>query len=77
MGFYREQKIAFNELDNRIKRQVINEKQSLSITELLLELTKRYELSEKNLLRRIEYYPKLYPQLKIVDNRLINMEADD
>lgn len=74
MSFYKEQKKAFIELDNKIKNDCLNEKKKINITELMLDLTKKYELSEKNLLKRIEHYPKIFDQLKIIDNEIINLE---
>ena len=75
MDFYEEQKQALRELDSIVKKNIIEKRKKYNVDILVIELTNSFSISEKRLRDRITAYMRIYPQLRIINGELSNIEV--
>lgn len=68
-SFYKFQRMAFTELDKMIQ-STMERKTDLNISFIILNLTNKYEVSDKALKKRVQYWIESYDQLELKDNIL-------
>jgi hypothetical protein len=68
-SFYKFQRMAYSDLDKRIK-WIISNKETLNLSLTILEITGKYEVSEKAILKRIEHWVLSNDKLVLKDNEL-------
>ena len=73
MGYYKDVKLVNKEID-KIMMDVLSGKKIISTNSLILELTNNYEVGEKIIEKRIQKWILENPQLKIIDNKIKNLD---
>lgn len=63
-SFYRYQKLAFQELDGIVNSAREN-KIDVNVSLLILNLTSKYEVSDKSLRKRLQYWTEAFDDLEI------------
>lgn len=73
MSYYKEQRRMSLAMDGEIRRVISGDK--INISRLILELTSRFEIGEKAVLRRIQHYKEAYEGLREEEGMLVYREG--